>query len=228
MVELEALGKKPGAIGPVSNCVNGAQQVDLGAYQDVAGMMRRADTHHRAHHSCASETPQLRGLFLLIHPDCLSDVGGFDTRFGIGNFEDDDHNLRCRLAGYTLWIADGAFLHHEGSATFKALGIDYSLNIERNLQLMLEKWGLERPEEMHALARVPEGVDVFQPLRASRGSSGFAIEIQGEKVDLVHQASDMEFAAWLVGILRAKPRRARIQVLQALEDLESVERAKAS
>jgi hypothetical protein len=155
-------------------------------------------------------------------------VGGFDTRFGIGNFEDDDHNLRCRLAGYTLWIADGAFLHHEGSATFKALGIDYSLNIERNLQLMLEKWGLERPEEMHALARVPEGVDVFQPLRASRGSSGFAIEIQGEKVDLVHQASDMEFAAWLVGILRAKPRRARIQVLQALEDLESVERAKAS
>ncbi|HMS54993.1 MAG TPA: methyltransferase domain-containing protein [Fimbriimonadaceae bacterium] len=133
MLQLRSQGLNPGMIGPVSNNVNGLQQVDIGAFNDIRSMHFRAETWHRQHHNSADQAIQVRGLFLLMTPECLDAIGGFDPIFGIGNFEDDDLNLRCRLAGYSLWIARGAFLFHHGSKTFTDLKVDYSANIQRNL-----------------------------------------------------------------------------------------------
>lgn len=215
---LEGAGKKPGIIGPVSNYVNGAQQVDIGLYQDVPTMQMRAAEFHRRNHSAATEATQVRGLFILISPDCLSAVGGFDPRFGIGNFEDDDHNLRCRLAGYTLWIADGAFLHHTGSATFKELNIDYTLNVERNMTLILEKWSTNDFEKLITNPTRPQDLPLFQSLTGKSESSGFTARINGEPVDLVYQATDMEFAAFVMQALQDKPRKSRELLLRLLQD----------
>ena len=95
----------------------------------------------------------------------------------IGNFEDDDHDLRCRQAGYSLWQADSAFLHHVGSSTFNELGIDYSMNIERNLRLILEKWQSDSFEGMWDQA--VEGRNVYIPLTAATQESGVTIKING-------------------------------------------------
>lgn len=213
--ELVALERKPGVLGPVSNCVNGAQQVDIGIYTDIQSMQTSAAAYHRQHHSSVTETDQVRGLLLLITPECLSAVGGFDPRFGLGNVEDDDHNLRCRLAGFSLWIVDGAFLHHTGSATFKDLGLDYQLSIARNGQLFAEKWRLGVLADWSELRRAPKGVKLFVPLTARAEASGFELVVNGETVDLVHQASDLEFTAWLVEQLRGKPRTERVPVIEA-------------
>ena len=99
MQELDKLGHKPGVIGPVSNNVNGPQRVDVGTFGNLSEMHYRAELWQRDKVNSATPSRQVRGLFLLIHPDCLREIGGFDPIFGIGNFEDDDHNLRCRLAG---------------------------------------------------------------------------------------------------------------------------------
>jgi GT2 family glycosyltransferase len=216
MRQLSALGYKPGMIGPVSNNVNGSQQVDIGPYSDVETMLALSSDYHRAHVSSATPAPQVRGLFLLISPECLETIGGFDPRFGIGNFEDDDDNLRAKLAGFTTWIADGAFLHHEGSKTFKGLGVDYRANIERNAQAFLAKWNLEDLARWPEIQEPPTGVELHVPLGSNPWESRHTMRLNGETVDLVDQATDIEFAAWVMNSLSEKPRESRKAVIEAI------------
>lgn len=217
MVQLKKEGLNPGMIGPVSNNVNGAQQVDIGEFSDIRTLHYRAERWHREHHNSADAVVQVRGLFLLITPECLGQIGGFDPIFGIGNFEDDDLNLRCRLAGYTLWIARGAFLFHHGSKTFTDLKVDYSANIQRNAESFARKWNLATSDEWVTLDRVPKGTSLHVPLDPYL-EEGKRIKINGEWVDLVNQASDLEFAVWVAQQLRDRPRSERsrfIDILQA-------------
>lgn len=214
--ELSDGGQNPGVIGPVTNEISGKQKVDIGSYSNLAEMLDRSELYHRDNHSSATRVNQLRGLFMVITPKCLEAVGGFDPRFGLGNFEDDDHNLRCRCAGYSLWIADGAFLHHTGSTTFNELKIDYSANIDRNLQLIQEKWGMANFNEFLTIDKAPEKVSIKVGLEDASVSSGHFIELFGEAVDLIYQASDMEFAAYVFNSLQGKGRMAREAVIHAL------------
>lgn len=213
--QLDALGHRPGAIGPVSNEINGGQRVELGAFEDIHAMKRLAKDYWLENKSTANQTLQLRGLLLLWSRECLSAVGGFDPRFGIGNFEDDDHNLRTRLAGFTLWIAGGSFLFHHGSSTFKSIEIDYEANIRRNREAMTRKWGIERLEEWIGLEQPPPNVSLYQPFATE--STGPTVKINGETVDLIDQASDIEFAAWVMHQTARTPdgRRALVELLSA-------------
>ncbi len=140
LVDLENAGHNPGMIGPVSNEVAGVQKVEISPYGDYPGMIRSSNEHSRKYHSSATPYPQIRGLCFLSPTEAFKLVGGFDPRFGLGNFEDDDLNVRFRLAGYTLWRCDGAFLHHHGSSTFKSLNLDYQACINKNLKLFIDKW----------------------------------------------------------------------------------------
>jgi Flp pilus assembly protein TadD len=77
---------------------------------------------------------------MLLRRATLDRVGWFDERFGHGNFEDDDLSLRLRLHGYRLVIARRAFLHHEGHATFRSLGLDVPTEIARRRRQFVDKW----------------------------------------------------------------------------------------
>lgn len=218
MKELEEGGHKPGVIGPVTNSISGLQAVDIGNYENYSEMVDSAELWHRDHHSLGTQVVQLRGLFMLIHPECLSTVGGFDPRFGIGNFEDDDHNLRTRLSGFTLWIAEGAFLHHQGSSTFNELKVDYSASMQRNHQLLCEKWSLQTFDEFPDVSLKPANVELHVPLSASYTPSQYLMTLQGgEAIDLVGQASDVEFAAYVYHRIKGKSRNLRLAVIKHLE-----------
>lgn len=217
MRDLEKDGQNPGVIGPVTNNISGQQLVNIGEYGSYSEMIDLAELWHRDHHSVGTQVLQLRGLFMLIHPNCLNEIGGFDPRYGIGNFEDDDHNLRCRMAGFSLWIAEGAFMHHQGSSTFNEMQIDYEANIQRNLQLICEKWGFEDFNEFLTVSEKPEGAELFVPLTASIEPSGYMITLHGEPVDLIRQASDVEFAAYVYNRMQGKPREARLALIEILE-----------
>ena len=154
---------------------------------------------------------------MLIHPDCLKAVGGFDPQFGLGNFEDDDYNLRCTLAGFTSWIAEGAFLFHHGSSTFRRLGIDYEASMARNAEQMRKKWDLERVEDWAKITQAPENVSLFVPLGRPLHQAEFPVRVNGEKIDLVKQATDKEFAGWLTKRLRDKPNDFRKAVIELIE-----------
>lgn len=219
---LEDLNLNPGVIGPVSNYVNGAQQVDVGAFHSYSELLDRVAFYRRTQHSSVTQVRQIRGLLLLIHPHCLETVGGFDPIFGLGNFEDDDHNLRTHLAGFSLWIADGAFLYHHGSTTFRQLEVDYEANINRNSEALRKKWCLRRSsDDWLTIAEIPEGVSLKVELDSWRETHvDDVIVINGESVDLVRQASEMEFAAWVMSAMRKHPREFRRSVIELIRNGE--------
>lgn len=214
---LEAEGHVVGMIGPVSNEVSGDQRADIGKYRTLPEMHDRALAWAAERHSHVDSAVQVRGLFFLMSPACLDAVGGFDPIFGLGNFEDDDLNLRARLSGHPLWVAPGAFLHHAGSSSFKSLGLDYDDGMIRNLALFLEKWDAEDFGEAMGRGSFPAGLAIHVPLDARPKRSAHLITINGSPVDLVHQASEYDLASWIVTRLRDRPREARIAVLEALD-----------
>jgi GT2 family glycosyltransferase len=218
MIGLEGLGLKPGLIGPVSNYINGAQQVEFGTPTSYSEMLAMASNYRFSKASSVKQVRQLRGLCFLMPSQLLSDIGGFDPIFGIGNFEDDDFNLRTHLSGYSIWIAEGSFLYHIGSNTFRKLKIDYTANIARNAEALSSKWSLSSAEDWPSLCTAPKGTSLHVPLSSWKETdSTIPITINGEQVDLIHQASDLEFAAWVMGALKNKPRSERLSVIRLLE-----------
>lgn len=217
MAELEGMGYKPGLVGPASNRIHGLQQVELDEFRDYASMQQAATAYWQEKHSAATETAQIRGLMLLIHPECLDAIGGFDVRFGLGNFEDDDYNLRARLAGFHLFFVEGAFLYHYGSSTFQTLGLNYEANIARNLESFCRKWQLNRLEEWPLKQETPDGVTLHLPLETRRANFDHnLVRINGEQIDLVHQAGEVEFVGWVMHALRAHPENVRQQIVDLL------------
>jgi GT2 family glycosyltransferase len=212
--ELKRAGHRPGAIGPVSNYVHGPQRVDLGQPTSFDELLFRVEGRHPVTANSVTETDILRGLFLLFDPECLKVVGGFDPRFGLGNFEDADHNLRCRLAGFSLWIADGAFLYHKGSQTFHKLGIDYETSMLRTRDLFWEKWQVSNDDDALALETVPEGVELYVSL-APPSLDGPKLVLGSEQIDVIHQATRLEFGVWVSQQLKGHSKETR----QAIVDL---------
>jgi GT2 family glycosyltransferase len=221
LAQLREANYNPGLIGPVSNMVSGEQLADIGQFQDYKQMMRMADLYRVANHTAATKAHRVRGIFFLITPECLDKIGGFDPRYGLGNFEDDDLGMRAKMAGFTLWYADGAFLYHAGSSTFKELGLNYQASIDRNLAIFLEKWSSPSYELAVTLKDLPPGVDLYVPFRSEKQNSGFEMNLGTETIDLVYQASEGEFAAWLMLSLRESPREARLEIIKAISKLKA-------
>jgi Flp pilus assembly protein TadD len=86
------------------------------------------------------EVDKVVGVCMLMRRTMLEEIGLFDTRFGIGNFEDDDICLRARMAGYKVLWAKDAFVHHEGSRTFRSIDVDYGGLMEENRGKFAAKW----------------------------------------------------------------------------------------
>jgi GT2 family glycosyltransferase len=88
----------------------------------------------------------------------LERVGGFDTRFAVGNLEDDDYGLRARLAGFRLWIADDSYVHHFGHRTFAIIDEDYDALLAENAARYALKWDLPLDRDPRGLLP-PRGWD---------------------------------------------------------------------
>lgn len=127
------------AAGAVSNEVKGHAQIEVGRRGETAtGRRQIADELRTAPR--LQDVTTLSGLCLLVRRAALDTVGLFDERFGHGNFEDDDLCLRLRLHGHRLVLARRAFVHHEGHATFAALGLDVFAEIRRRRRQFDAKW----------------------------------------------------------------------------------------
>ncbi len=129
-----------GLVGPVSNYVSGAQLDPTAAYESVLEMEEHARRTARERRGQSEEARRLVGFCLLARAQVFREVGLFDERFALGNFEDDDLCVRAALAGWRLVIAKDVFVHHYGSRTFLGNRINYREALERNKAYFLEKW----------------------------------------------------------------------------------------
>jgi len=136
-----AASPRPAMAAPVSNYVKGSALLPVG--QSGSTKAGRAEIEAALAQSCGGvlqDVDSLAGLCLMFEKCLWREVGPFDVGFGLGNFEDDDFSLRVRLRGGRLVVARDAFLHHWGSKTFTALGIDYGAQLARNHAAMQAKW----------------------------------------------------------------------------------------
>lgn len=126
MIKVMEADPRCGLVGPMSDNVSGIQK----------GEPTRGNI----------ETQRLTGFCLLMRRAVVEQLGGLDTRFGLGNYDDDDYCLRAIIKGWTLRIACAAFVHHVGFQTWERTGADLNALLEHNRRLFNEKWGL--PEDM--------------------------------------------------------------------------------
>jgi GT2 family glycosyltransferase len=128
-----------GMVGPVTNYISGEQQIKVG-YADVRHMPSFAREYNRPDPSRWRRTDRLVGFCLLFRRELFRQIGYFDEGFELGNFEDDDFNIRVRMLEKTLVIAEDTFIHHYGSVSMKALGDRFTLVNDRNHRYFLDKW----------------------------------------------------------------------------------------
>ena len=135
-----------GIVGPMTNLISGPQRVDAVSYQtsNLNGLNEFAARWAEEHAGEAVVCRRVVGFCALLSRSLIDEIGGLDTRFGIGNFEDDDLCIRAVLAGFRCVIAKDCFVHHFGSRTFAGEGIDRDRLILANWEILKEKWGLPR------------------------------------------------------------------------------------
>lgn len=160
-----------GIVGPRSNRVASTQLIEGCTYQDLDEMHDFARDWSRQHAGLGHHDELAIGFAMLIRGEVFRQIGGLDTRFGTGNYEDDDYCLRAQLAGWKVWIADDCFIHHFGSETFKiehgAGKLDYEDLITGNREIYFDKWMIRtetgRPGIASVLAAFEKQGRVYPP-----------------------------------------------------------------
>jgi O-antigen biosynthesis protein len=176
---LECLEREPraGIVGPMSNEVAGPQQVAGTSYRSTQELEEFARTFARANGGRRIPTGRVVGFAMLFTREVLEKVGELDQSFGSGNFEDDDFCLRAALEGFGCVIAGDVFIHHYGSRSFKANGIDYARAMATNRAVYDAKWDLGRLDEALAKRVVTRNAIVQGRRLARQGRLGEAVEI---------------------------------------------------
>ena len=138
---LTALARAPAKVamlGPVTNAAGNGQRLPLpdaplGAAIELGASAMRRPTGLFA--------PSYRTDFfcVAIQRSVWHQLGGLDTGFGLGYFEDFDFSLRLRAIGRKQAIAEDVFIAHVGSASFAAMGSAQRKLMRRNRALLRER-----------------------------------------------------------------------------------------
>jgi GT2 family glycosyltransferase len=157
MIGALELRRTVGCVAPRSNVV-ASEQVLAVPYNDDVAMHRFAADRRRALRGRGYVAHRVVGFCLCIDRAVIDEIGGFDPRYGLGNFEDDDLAVRVRAAGWGIFVCDDVFIHHFGSVSFKANALDHRAHMERNWRAFCDKWGLAHapmatPYDARSLAR---------------------------------------------------------------------------
>jgi len=109
-----------GLLNPVTNCAGNEVMIPCD-YTDLAEMDRFAAALARDQRGKNMDIA-VCPLFCTVIPRAVwNKIGDLDERFNVGMFEDDDYSWRVLQAGLRCAVAEDAFVHHFGGASFRKL-----------------------------------------------------------------------------------------------------------
>jgi GT2 family glycosyltransferase len=184
-----------GLVGPTTNRCGGAAEIHT-SYETYTEMLDFAGERTGGVAGKGLTDVAVAEMFCAaMRREVFEAVGGFDERFEIGLFEDDDYVRRIRDAGYRVVCAEDVFVHHFGEASLGLLAADgrYGELFHANRRRFEEKWGVawepdgrRRDPEYEALTRrvaatvrreLPRGSTV---LVVSKGDDEL-VELEGQE-----------------------------------------------
>jgi GT2 family glycosyltransferase/glycosyltransferase involved in cell wall biosynthesis/tetratricopeptide (TPR) repeat protein len=130
---------KIGVLGVTTNYAGSEQQIPV-TYKTERQLYNFSEDIYCRNRHTRTEASKVVAVCMVLRRRLIEEVGLFDTRFGLGNFEDDDICLRARLAGYKVAFARDVFIHHAGSKTFQKIKVDYARLMEENRAKYQAKW----------------------------------------------------------------------------------------
>lgn len=174
MIKIAESDEKIGIVGPISNSVSGVQLDKNAKYNSIEEMHKYAEKVNKENKGQIQQFPRVAFLCTLIKREVIDKIGGLDERFTPGNFEDDDFCLRAQLAGYKTVIAKDVFIHHYGSKSFTADGLDkYQQRLDTNRKIFSDKWGAD-PDEIWLKGKQIKGRGITYPINESIFIEAFA------------------------------------------------------
>lgn len=127
-------------VGTVTNNASPPHPVPV-TYRTLDGIEPFAERWAAEHRREIAIVSRLSAFCLLGKRSFIASLGGFDERYGIGLFDDDDLCLRAKAAGAELILAREVFIHHFGSRTFHGLAVDGPRQLAENFRRFADKWG---------------------------------------------------------------------------------------
>ncbi|WP_349254191.1 glycosyltransferase [Paenibacillus sp. RC67] len=135
-------------VGPMSNDVSGMQRLPIPC-ETMMQLDRTARAMILTQSGCSQKVTRLLSHLLLMRKEVLERLGGFDERFGLETYEDDDLCYRALQAGYSLYIAQDCFVRYTSPPSlFPEEPNWYSSQLTRNQAIAQEKWGLDVTEAL--------------------------------------------------------------------------------
>ncbi|MEG1847134.1 MAG: glycosyltransferase [Lachnospiraceae bacterium] len=126
-------------IGPLTNATVGKQMIQVPYNDDLEQMQEFASTIAESDAS-AWHTLRLVAFCLLLRRSLIDEIGIFDTGFAIGNYEDDDYNIRALCAGKKAVICRNSFIHHFMNVSFTHKDINREQIMMTNKLRLEDKW----------------------------------------------------------------------------------------
>jgi GT2 family glycosyltransferase len=134
--------------GPVSNDISGMQRVPFNC--DNMEQLNNASKGLSVTKKGRSQkvTRIISNLFI-INSELYRRLGGFDERFALESYEDDDFCYRALQAGYSLYVAEDCFVRYIAPpALVPEVPNWYALQLERNKAAARDKWGFDLTEAL--------------------------------------------------------------------------------
>ena len=142
MMECFVNNTETGIVGPMTNNISGPQMIEAACYQSLEELDSFAASIRARFRYRRIPLRRIVGFCMLFKRELIEQIGTLDERFGSGNFEDDDFCLRAALEGYRNLVAGDVFIHHVGSASFRANRLDYRQVMSGNRKEFNEKWSV--------------------------------------------------------------------------------------
>jgi GT2 family glycosyltransferase len=133
--------RRLGVVCPVTNEIGNGARVPVD-YSTLEGMEAFARRRALSESGRRRALPVVALFCAAMRRAVLDEVGLLDERYAVGLFEDDDLALSLEALGYTSAVADDAFVHHVGQASFGRLSDADYLSVWRANRARFEaKWG---------------------------------------------------------------------------------------
>lgn len=126
-------------IGPLTNSTVGKQMISV-SYGTEINMMQKFAFELAEKNVKPWRALRLVAFCIVVKRDIFDEIGKFDTRFAIGNYEDDDFNIRCLLAGKKMAVCRDSFIHHFMNISFKNNDLPREKIMFLNKSKLEEKW----------------------------------------------------------------------------------------